>query len=77
MKLGLCGPSCSRRTWFSEAVQVLWTLIVMIVYFHEAVSREPGSGLPTIPPELLTVMGISGAVYLTSKQMDRKKGAGG
>lgn len=48
-----------------------WTLIIMIVYFHRVVSSKTGE-LPTIPPELLMVMGISGAVYLTSKEMGNR-----
>jgi hypothetical protein len=48
-----------------------WTLVVMIVYFHRVVTNETGE-LPAIPPELLMVMGISGAVYLTSKEMGNR-----
>ena len=46
----------------------LWTLVVMTTYFHRAVTHQ-GEGLPSIPADLLLVMGISSAVYLTSKQM--------
>jgi hypothetical protein len=46
----------------------LWTLIVMCVFFHAAV--KAGGAIPTIPPELLLVMGISGAVYLAGKEVN-------
>ena len=46
----------------------LWTLIVLVTYFHEAVT-DSQPGLPTIPSELILVMGISGATYLASKQI--------
>jgi hypothetical protein len=46
----------------------LWTLVIMIVYFHKAVLDGHGE-LPTIPSELLLVMGISGAVYLAGKEL--------
>lgn len=49
----------------------LWTLIVLVTYFHEAVTNKQ-PGLPTIPSELILVMGISGATYLASKQMSTK-----
>ncbi|HET9233942.1 MAG TPA: hypothetical protein VFP10_07375 [Candidatus Eisenbacteria bacterium] len=49
----------------------LWTLLVMIVFFHRVV-KNGSENLPTIPVELLMVMGISSAVYLTSKEMNRK-----
>jgi hypothetical protein len=52
----------------------MWTLIVMIVYFHQAVSNQQ-STLPSLPPELLMVMGISGAVYLASKGISTAKAA--
>ena len=48
----------------------MWTLVVMTVYFHRVV-RDQSTELPPIPPELLMVMGISGAVYLTSKGIDK------
>ena len=57
------GVSLSRLQAFA------WTLVVMIVYFHRVVASRGSGELPTIPAELLMVMGISGAVYLTSKQM--------
>lgn len=44
----------------------LWTLLVMTIYFHRVV-KDGSNGLPAIPPELLMVMGISGATYLISK----------
>jgi hypothetical protein len=52
----------------------LWTLIVMIVYFHRVVTNVAAkiNELPTIPPELLMVMGISSAVYLTGKGLDAR-----
>lgn len=50
----------------------LWTLVVMTVYFHRVVKSE-GGDLPTIPPELLMVMGISSAVYLASKGITSNK----
>jgi hypothetical protein len=46
------------------------TLVIMIVYFHRVVANKEASTSPVLPPELLMVIGISGAVYLTSKQMD-------
>ena len=46
----------------------MWTLVVMTIYFHRVVKDE-NNGLPTIPPELLMVMGISGATYLVSKSI--------
>jgi hypothetical protein len=54
----------------------LWTLIVLVIYFHEAVRRKLDGleGLPEVPPDLLLVMGISGALYLTSRQMTVNKG---
>jgi len=54
----------------SRLQALLWTLIVMITYFYRAVTYA-GDGLPPIPSELLLVMGISSAVYLTSKQIAR------
>jgi len=45
-----------------------WTLVVMITYFHRVTTNKTGE-LPGIPAELLMVMGISGAIYLTSKEM--------
>lgn len=46
----------------------LWTLVIMVIYFHKAVSDGHGE-LPVMPPELLLVMGISGAVYLAGKDL--------
>ncbi len=46
----------------------LWTLVIMVIYFHKAVSDGHGE-LPTLPSELLLVMGISGAVYLAGKEL--------
>lgn len=46
----------------------LWTLVIMVVYFHKAVLDGHGE-LPTMPSELLLVMGISGAVYLAGKEL--------
>jgi len=51
----------------------LWTLIVLVTYFHAAVTTDQ-PGLPTIPAELILVMGISGATYLASKQLSSTKG---
>jgi hypothetical protein len=48
----------------------LWTLVVLTTYFHRAVTDQSDQ-LPSIPPDLLLVMGISGAVYLTSKQIGK------
>jgi hypothetical protein len=45
----------------------LWTLVIVTSYFYKVASR-PSDGLPSIPAELLLVMGISGAVYLAGKQ---------
>jgi hypothetical protein len=50
----------------------LWTLIILVTYFHEAVTDDE-PGLPSIPPELLLVMGISGTMYLASKQISANK----
>ncbi len=49
----------------------MWTLVLMVVYFHRVVA-DPENRLPTIPPEFLMLMGISSAVYLTSKRMDNR-----
>lgn len=64
------GISLSRLQAF------LWTLVILTTYFYQAVSNR-AEGLPTVPPDLLMVMGISSAVYLTSKNMSAKKGPGG
>lgn len=56
----------------SRLQSFLWTLVVMTVYFHRVVTNKTGE-LPTIPPELLMVMGISGAVYLVSKEISKPK----
>jgi len=47
----------------------MWTLVVMTIYFHRVV-KDGANGIPPIPPELLMVMGISGATYLISKNID-------
>jgi len=47
----------------------MWTLVVITVYFHRVVKSGSGD-LPPIPPELLMVMGISGAAYLVSKSIN-------
>lgn len=56
----------------------MWTLVVMTIYFHRVV-KDGENSLPTIPAELLMVMGISGATYLISKNIASsaaaKKGA--
>lgn len=46
----------------------LWTLVIMVIYFHKAVSDGHGE-LPAMPSDLLLVMGISGAVYLAGKDL--------
>jgi hypothetical protein len=46
----------------------LWTLAIMVIYFHKAVSDGHGE-LPAMPSDLLLVMGISGAVYLAGKDL--------
>ena len=51
----------------------LWTLIIMVIYFHKAVA-DGNSALPALPSELLLVMGISGAVYLASKDIAARDG---
>jgi len=61
-KAGSPAVSLSRLQAF------MWTLVIMTVYFHRVV-KDQDNGLPTLPPELLMVMGISGAVYLASKGM--------
>lgn len=52
----------------------MWTLIVMTAYFHEVVSDQK-TGLPEVPPSLLAVMGISGALYVTSKTLGNRGGS--
>ncbi len=52
----------------------LWTLVVMTVFFHSA-ATHPGEGIPTIPPEILLLMGISGAVYLAGKHLSVQNAA--
>jgi len=47
----------------------MWTLVVMTIYFHRVV-KDGANGIPPIPPELLMVMGISGATYLISKNIN-------
>lgn len=47
----------------------MWTLVLMVVYFHRVVADDKNR-IPAVPPEFLMLMGISGALYLTSKQMD-------
>jgi len=59
--LGRAPVSLSRLQAF------IWTLVIVTSYFYKVASR-PGEALPTIPAELLLVMGISGAVYLAGKQ---------
>ena len=49
----------------------LWTLVIMVVYFHKAVLDGHGD-LPAMPSELLLVMGISGAVYLAGKELSTR-----
>lgn len=51
----------------------LWTLVILTTYFYQAVSHR-GEGLPAVPSDLLMVMGISSAVYLTSKNMNKGGG---
>jgi hypothetical protein len=51
----------------------LWTLVIMVIYFHKAVIDGHGT-LPSMPSELLLVMGISGAVYLASKDIAARDG---
>jgi hypothetical protein len=41
----------------------------MTIYFHRVV-KDGGNSIPPIPPELLMVMGISGATYLISKSIN-------
>jgi hypothetical protein len=64
------GASAWERTTLSlsRLQAFLWTLVVMTVFFHRAV-RHPEAGIPTIPPEMLLAMGISGAVYLAGKHL--------
>jgi hypothetical protein len=50
----------------------MWTLVVMTVYFHAAVTK-PGRDIPTLPPEMLLVMGISAAVYLAGKEANVRR----
>lgn len=61
----LAAPAIS----LSRLQAFMWTLVVMTAYFHRVVKDGSGS-LPAIPPELLMVMGISGATYLISKNID-------
>lgn len=58
------GPAVS----LSRLQAFMWTLVIMTVYFHRVV-KDKENGLPTLPAELLMVMGISSAVYLASKGM--------
>jgi hypothetical protein len=46
----------------------LWTTLIMTIYFHRVV-KDTTNSLPAIPPELLMLMGISGATYLVSKSI--------
>jgi hypothetical protein len=55
------------RISFARLQAFLWTLIILIAYFHKAVIHE-GPGLPDLNSNLILVMGVSGAVYLFSKQ---------
>jgi hypothetical protein len=56
----------------SRLQALLWTLVIITLYLHEAVTRGPDEGLPEMPSELLLVMGISGSVYLASKHMGNR-----
>lgn len=60
----------SKAVSLSRLQAFMWTLVIMTVYFHEAITYA-GEGLPRLPSELLMVMGISSAVYLASKQMSK------
>lgn len=60
------------RISFSRLQAFLWTLVILVVYFHRAVQSHE---LPTLPPELLAVMGISAATYLGSKQITKAQTA--
>jgi hypothetical protein len=68
LRTALSGDDGKPMVSLSRLQAFAWTLVVMIIYFHRVVTNQTGE-LPTIPAELLMVMGISGAVYLTSKQM--------
>lgn len=59
-------PTIARIS-FARLQAFLWTLIILIVYFHKAVTEE-GPNLPDLNSNLILVMGISGAVYLASKK---------
>lgn len=65
--------STSPAASLSRIQALLWTLVIITLYFHQAVTRGPDEGLPAIPPELLLVMGISSSVYLASKNMQGKR----
>jgi hypothetical protein len=64
------GIRAARSLSLARLQAFLWTLIVLVTYFHEAVT-DGVPGLPTIPAELLLVMGISGATYIASKQISK------
>lgn len=46
----------------------------MVIYFHEAVTKS-SDGLPKIPSDVLLLMGMSSAVYLTGKDIGTKASA--
>ncbi len=58
----------------SRLQAVFWTIVVLLVFFHAAVT-QPDGVIPTLPPELLLVMGISGAVYVAGKHLSVQKGS--
>jgi hypothetical protein len=64
----LDSESVTKSVSLARLQAFLWTLVVMCIYFHQAVVNGKDE-LPPVPPTLLMVMGISSAVYLTSKQM--------
>jgi hypothetical protein len=65
-------PSSKAPVSLSRLQAFMWTLVVVSIYFHRVV-RDQSDGLPSIPPELLMVMGISSAVYLASKGISASK----
>jgi hypothetical protein len=69
-------PKLGKSVSLSRLQALLWTLVLLVLYFHEAVQRrfEGRDGLPTVSADMLLLMGLSSAVYLT-RQMRAEKEA--